>query len=291
MPALRPQPFIALLQRSSRFPRAPFGSFPMPEVLEVAYKLCLNDWALPVEKKTLHLQDPDGLALDEHQVDENDELTVNLIHFGASKNLRWLEQALKLPARWWVLNSTRILVLIEIRNAIKDSRKHYQKRQQVINQDLLLIQLRGKILCVQNLATSVILGLPHGANDTSTLLWFLNELQKDIEGLEEAPTKKKNTSEEHPAGVQECLERLHEHPECASAHYQASRLSFKVIKKDKSSRTFRIRGLRKQDDEGNDAFTMALSLALTFLESSEPAPQEPEDLDDDSVGASQSSQA
>ena len=88
--------------------------FAMPVVL--GEKLCLGDFVIPMEARSLDWIDPyghkvlvlHGGAYDEAKDQHPETLDVNLIEFKASGNMAWLDKGLELPYRWFLHNSCRI---------------------------------------------------------------------------------------------------------------------------------------------------------------------------------------
>ena len=143
----------------------------------VEMRLCLDDSAIPLEKKTLAFVDPYSLA------EELDELLlpVSLVRLSATGDLNWLHQGLVLPRRWWLQNHFRVPLMQEILGLIKN-KKAKQGNNALMprnHKNLLPLQVRGKILWFENNSRSVILALQQG-REVEHLQWFMNELHKDI---------------------------------------------------------------------------------------------------------------
>ena len=107
------------------------------------------------------------------------------------------------------------------------------------------------------------------------MLWFCDELYKDIENLPmefQKSNKEERALVEHQEAIQRTIDGIQAHPQCKSCHYMPSRLGFKIITKDKTSEEIRVVGLNKrQKPEGApDPFDKVLSKALVFLEILEP---------------------
>ena len=104
-----------------------------------------------------------------------------------------------------------------------------------------------------------------------TLLWFCDELCKDIENLPKEFQKSKKEERalvEYQEAIQRTLDGIQAHPQCKSCHYKPSRIAFKIFRGDKTSKEIRVVGLNKrQKPEGAQGpFEKVLSLALEFLE-------------------------
>ena len=266
----------------------------MALLLKVEYQLCLNNQAVPVEKKELNILDPLSLA-EKWNLSLPEPAEVNLVTFKATADMAWFEKVLKLPSRWWVHNQSRIPLLLEIKEAIRSSRGQRKGSEILLpseHKSLVLLEVRGKLLYVQNTSTVVILGLTQDPGflnvpnpDTEPLCWFCTQLQKDIEEhLTEKPEKQDKGStipEEHQERVKECLEQLQEHSQCHAVHFVPSRMLFRILKKNRcgpqnAGRVSEIRvvGLNKfrktmgseGATEAQDPFLKSMSLALEFLD-------------------------
>ena len=271
---------------------SPLSSCRSMAILDVKFRLTLNDFAVPVVKKTMPVIDPYQLS---EGLDMNfeDEVEISLLSLKATADMTWLQKALKLHHRWWVRNHSHIPLLLEIRELIKKNKvyKGSGARLPREHESMVLLKVRERIICVQNLPNIVILGLtgtpgaPQGGpeDEVGALQWFLQELQKDIgilQGQEQEPAdpskvSKTPVAEEHQDAVEECIKSLVKHPHCQRAWYIPSRRSFRVVKKDKSSSDFRVRAASKRkhgEQEDNEQFHKALSAAMEFLEPSDSAP-------------------
>ena len=82
-------------------------------------KLCLNKQVVPLEKQTLDITDPCGLF---HADVDLEEQETSLVSFKATSDMEWLCKTFELSSRWWVNNCSKIPLLNEIREAIKESR-------------------------------------------------------------------------------------------------------------------------------------------------------------------------
>ena len=153
-------------------------------------KWCLGYQAVPLEFKTMlfvnlhHLDD--AWAVENHDSDFGWQT-----HLHATiKEVLWLQRNLKLPTKWWVLNCHRIPLLLEMAEQIREAKPkgnkvadQYKREPNVV----VAIKLRGKVLFVRNLTTSLTLCF-HPDQDLKThLMWFIEELKHDIEALREAP--------------------------------------------------------------------------------------------------------
>ena len=243
-------------------------------VLRTSWSLCLNDQVVPSQTKVCSIVDPyelmEGLDLD------LEETEVSLVRFHGTADMSWLMKSLGMPVKWWIHNWNRIPLILEIRELIKAKKN---KKERANHKCLVALQIRGKTLFVVNDTHTTTLGLltGHGEqpgspeNQAGTLLWFCDELYKDIENLPkefQKPLKEDRAPPEHQEAIQRTLDGIQAHPQCSSSHYKPSRLGFKIFRKDKTYKEIRVVGLnKKQKPEGaQDPFDKVLSLALEFLE-------------------------
>lgn len=280
-----------------------FGSFCPSEampVLEVKRRLCFNDCAVPAEEQDLSVLDPYNLS---NETDDN--LSVSLVNFKASGNMTWLQKGLELSSRWWVLNHHRIPVLQEILNLIRNQKpkKGAAVRMPKNHKNLLPLQVRGKVLWFQNDSRCVILAVKKGQEALDDFQWFLQELSKDIEDLEEVPEEPvvgvghKEIRAPIPEDIQdvvnESLQTIRDHPQCLSTVFLQSRSSIRVQRKnDKATKDLRVKDLKRKRAESAEQdnqdivkrqFDLVVQSAISFLDpqvlagaaSSNQAPADP----------------
>ena len=215
---------------------------------QVEYRLCLNGQAIPVETKDMIFVDPLNLA-DTNSLNLPISTKVNLVSFKASADMSWLCKSLQFPdgdgskcskGRWWAHNSIRVPLLMEIKEAIKDLKREKKANQPTYHQCLILLEIRGQLLYVQNISAAVTLGLTKEPGTLNVpdpgidpLVWFCTQLQKDIdEHLQQKPEKKAApVPAEHEEQVQEVMERLKAHPQCQLVHYRPAMMIFRIRKK------------------------------------------------------------
>ena len=70
-------------------------------------------------KQTLLAIDPYGLAEGLEHLNLEEEMQADLVSFKGSAEHWWIHQALGLPTTWWVLHSSKIPLLLVIRDIIK----------------------------------------------------------------------------------------------------------------------------------------------------------------------------
>jgi hypothetical protein len=213
------------------------------------WRFCLGDRAIPFERETLDLHD----LHDQANGDIMDQEFL-LLSIKATAEMGWLEKAFKLHTRWWVKNQWEILLLLEIRQAI-DSKKvksGINSRMPRLPNAIVAIRIREKVILVQNRSQSLCLAFKPG-EEVETLQWFLEELEKDLEKMQDqaaapqGPQKQRQKhcglGDEEAQVAKTSLEKVKGHPQCLNASYLPSRSSIKVIKKDKNTKQFFVKGL------------------------------------------------
>ena len=246
-------------------------------VLRTSWSLCLNDQVVPAQTKVCAIVDPYELL---GGLDLNlEETEVSLVCFHGTADMSWLMKCLEMPVKWWVHNWNRIPLILEIRERIKAKKN---KKEPANRKCLVALQVRGKTLFAVNDTHTMTLGLLESQplpeeqpgslkNQAGTLLWFCDELYKDIVNLPKEFQKPRllfRAPPEHQEAIQRTLDGIQAHPQCKSCHYTPSRLGFRILKKDKKSKEIRVVGLNKrQKPEGaQDPHDKVLSKALEFLE-------------------------
>ena len=279
---------------------------------QVEYRWCLNGLAIPVELKDMFIVDPLNLA-DTYSLKLPDYTEVNLVSFKATGDMNWLCKSLQLPGddidkkhppcRWWSHNSNRVPLLMEIKEAIKNLKLEKEKRSFNDAHCLILLEIRGQLLYVRNNSVAVTLGLakepgslpfcsknigepstPREIDEFQPLVWFLSQLQKDIdESLQDMPEQKAaSVASEHEEQVQEVMEKLKAHPQRHLVHFLPSRMLFRIRKKNLQGPAsagkiaeFKVLGLNKwRKTEGasggsQDPFQKCLYMGLNFLDEPE----------------------
>ena len=134
-------------------------------------------------KQTLLAIDPYGFAEGLEHLNLEEEMEADLVSFKGSAEHVWIHQALGLPTKWWVLHSSKIPLLLEIRELIKAKKASQGSSSRLPQQQgcLVLLKVRNRILFIQNSTTQMSLALAGSLeNKTGTLDWFLKEWEKDI---------------------------------------------------------------------------------------------------------------
>ena len=269
------------------------------------YKLCLNDMALPLTRRTMDFEDIHHLT-----AGESGEEDFWCLDLKATGDARWLERAFHLPVRFWKAHQHEVPLLQEMRKAIESGkvRKGGASRLPRRPDAVVAIQVRDKVPLIQNKTSGLALMAKHG-EEQETFQWFLAELQKDLENLKEhqaetasssalpSAAKQKRLSidveEEHI--VEAAVEKVREHPLCSRATFLPSRDSLRVIRKDKQTVEIFVSGCRKkrlsarekQDEEGwehlRSSFDRAVNSAIEFLTGAD-SPAVPPLCDDSQAG-------
>jgi hypothetical protein len=192
-------------------------------------------------------------------------------------------------------------LLLEIRENIKNIKNNIGARYPKEHGSMVILQVRERILFVQNLQNIVVLGLrgtpgaPPGTpeDEIGALQWFLKELEQDIEKVlspgepeQNQATNMGSAEDEHHEFlevIQDCTKNLRKHSNCQKAFFMPSRSCFRAHTKDKRSSEFRVQKLKRKrglENEKDQEYHKALSRALVFLGSSDGAPSLAEPLGD-----------
>ena len=271
---------------------------------------------MQVEYEKVTLLDPHNLAED---LDLDEPLEMPLVSFKASADMRWFLKTMNLGANWWWQHCRQLRLLREIRKIVKGQKatRGGASRLPRQSESMVLIKVRERTLFVKNQHASVTLGLrgtvneqeaPPGslADERAVLEWFVKELQKDVEHLEDNPesgddleegeTQEAGVPEEpepeegeaEEAGdpedgqrkklIEKILKTLKEHPRCKSAWWMRTRRCFRVRKGGKQEEFFVKSAKRKRNSEESAAeverlFDSTLEKALTYLEQEESQTQ------------------
>lgn len=259
-------------------------SLPPQEVMPLfplMHRLCLGNSAVPLVPRIMDFQDLHELTT-EGDADDSEFLVLSL---KGSADFRWAEKYLKLPARWWARNQSRVPLVVEIQEAIdaKKVKVGFAARLPRLPNVIVAIEARGKVILVQNQRSFMNLAFRAG-QEMDGVHWFLEQLQKDLEQLQGPSETLSNrlSKSQQPLGstsehrfVEESIRELKDHPNCHSAVFLPSRSSFRVTKSNKSSSEFYVSGLkrkRQQDDEEamQAMFQVTVTLALKFLSGDVP---------------------
>lgn len=280
--------------------------------LQLSRLLCLNRVPVPLMHKQMEFEDLHECWEGEDFEGEQD---IECLSLKATMDAKFLEGPLKLGARWWVAKSHRVPLLQEIRGVIdkKKQRKGGASRLSKKANRFVAIQIRDKVILVQNTTNPVTLVAPEGSME-DTVLWFVTELQKDLQTLREedeagAPScpsrssKRKGSASGREQQTKECeviedaLETLRQHPRCASANFSYSNNTFRVQDIDKKNLLKYVKGLakavRKADANAWEDFedfevqvNAALDMVLAFLN----AKNKQDEVHDQDVGAQEQQQ-
>ena len=260
---------------------------------ELRSRLCLDDIAVPLEAKLMDFVDPCGLLPDR---DLEEQVQVDLVTFKSTSDSFWLSKCFRLYARWWVVNAGKIPLLLEIQDRIRSLKTTTGAAARLPRNhtSLLALEVRGKTLWFQNESRAVIFALRQGQDGLDDFTFFLQELQKDIEGLktkdpDENPVQPKTKlPEDLEEIVPDILKALSNHPECKTAHFLESRGSLRILRKDKVMKDIYVKGLKRKRAESAEVdnktailqrlFDQAMQSALSFL--SPEVPDEPAEHDE-----------
>ena len=108
------------------------------------FLFCLNGHRAPTVKQTLFVIDPgladglEGLALEEMEAD--------LVSFKSSAEHGWIHQALDLPSKWWLLHSSKIPLLLQIRELRKAKKKASSRRLPKQSDCLVRLKVTNRLL-------------------------------------------------------------------------------------------------------------------------------------------------
>lgn len=219
---------------------------------DVRERLCVGSRAVP------------HTTLENAEVgDEGEEVNLELLDFSSrASEYEWLEDALHLASRHF--RKKEFALFEELRGIIRAHRASLRPREGVRERTFLKAQVRGRELLVQNTLRRVVIGM-RKENIKEDLKWILQELAADLEappapplvlqdqdaaveaivvagdggylGAADAappavPPPGQGERESLEKQLQEgILKRLREHPECAGASWNPSRLSFEARKR------------------------------------------------------------
>ena len=265
---------------------------------DVQFRLCFKNMAVPVEKTTLDVVDPEGMLDDL----PDGGVSVSLVSFKATSDMHWLSQGLGVPVKWWLRNHCKTPLVDEILKSIKNLRptKGSQRLLRKNHTSLVPLKIRGKIILCVNSPRAVTLALQEG-KERDVLSWFLELLKNDVEAMEDgsAPQvdrkfSKTSVPEEISKAADDAIEDLQDHLSCQKIIFVPSRCCFRVNKKGLPNfREFRVKDLEKalkaEDYEGaSNKFAFAAQQILEFLDGVPASgPQDPQPAPE----ASQASQA
>ena len=202
--------------------------------------LTLNGHTVPVVTKKMTLADPLSLSITIGVRLPDFGMELDLVSFGPSGDMSWLCKSLKVPDskpdRWWAYCSVRLPLLIEIRESIKNLQA-WKSIYQHLKGHIVLLQIRGQVLYVENNSAVVTLGLTKAPGDLGphidTLAWFCTELQKDIDEPHPhlGPEKRAYEPAEHEELVHSIMKRLTAHPQALQVLFDPEEMLFKIHKK------------------------------------------------------------
>jgi hypothetical protein len=221
------------------------------------HRLCLNEVPLPFVTYKMDLEDLNKLVGGDQE--EQDFLFLSI---AASAEVRWLEKALEVRVLFWRNNHRDIPLMHEMRQAIDAGkvRKGSRCRAARLVDKVVAVMIRGKIVLLQNKVGLVLVCRP--TEEKELLLWFLEELTKDVKRLAtvgracvDAPRKKggghqvliEDDSPEQ-AIIDNSLSTIRAHSQCHLVTWLPSLTSLKVIKKNNQGeeKFFFLKGYKKK---------------------------------------------
>ena len=143
-----------------------------------------------------------------------EETKVSLVNFHGTANMNWLMKCLDMPVKWWIHNWSRIPLILEIRESFKAKKS---RKAPANHKCLVALPVREKTIFVVNDTHTMTLGLLESKplpeeqpgspkSQAGTLLWFCDELYKDIANLPkefQKPLKEDRTPSRTPGGHSE----------------------------------------------------------------------------------------
>ena len=260
-------------------------------VLQVTRELCVNGWLVPAERVESEVMDPHNLANEA----EDAKHKVNLVDLKVSAPHTWLYKSLGLHPKWFTKNHGRIPLLREILEAIRSPKRKRggEARQPTRRSDLVILQVRDRVLWAQNESRYLRLAVRDGEKGIEDLHWFMQELSQDVGDLQEADElmdeslhkeRRLGIPDDLQEHVREALHALQEHPRFASAHFQPSKSAMHVVRSvDGATKRLTVKKLKKargNDDGVSRQFALMQAAAIEFLEGEEP---EADNADSDGV--------
>ena len=264
-------------------------------------KVCLGDFVVPLFTRRESLHDPWGLVAEELEDAEWQCLSLK-----QKANMGWALQPLGVTAKDWRQYHNSLPILQELRQGIIDMKKSLKTqgaRMPMMPQYMVPLQIRDQVVIVRNHAQYLEMAFKEG-EALEGLAWLMQQLQQDFpkvlkvtEALDDDGSDEDHEDEpgEDPEAdwysvmekkiISKTLEKLQGHAMCKSAAWCPSRVTLKVVRKDKSCKWLRIQGLLKkrkvvaavkEESEAlfepvKTSFESAAAEALYFLEHQEDA--------------------
>ena len=245
--------------------------------LDLQYRLCIGQHAVPLEKDKKDFEDLHGVGNDEDLEVKEEEQPFWLLTFKVVLRVMgsmWIMSYLNIKTYpVWVKYLQKMPILNEIREAIDKGKPRLEAKNLSRKPDVVVaLKIRGRVLYVVNKAQPVTLAFP--VKDTSLksmLTWFLGELAKDIMTMDaktEADEEQEASGSSIPdrpskaARVQKtykqcqesldhfqlAVESLKKHPLCKRAQYLPSKRSIRLFLEGKEGfQEFHIKGLGKAE--------------------------------------------
>ena len=125
--------------------------------------LCLNGVVDPKVQESMTVFDPHTLAGDlQLDLSEHLALAVDLVSLKASADAQWSRDAFGFNQRWWLLNSSTLPLLQDLKDLIKSKKPQKANATQgwpKYPDTIVPLKVRGKALLVQNSHTLLNLAL------------------------------------------------------------------------------------------------------------------------------------
>ena len=247
--------------------------------LNLEYKLCLNNSIVPLSSRQEDLVDDEGLL-----GGDQSSVLFKFLPLHSNANMTWALKTLQKPCSEWKKQHKVLPILNEIRSALEGLKKKVGGvRQRKMPRCVVPLQIRGQTILVQHHVVQLHLAFRPG-DELQILPWFLQELSKDFETLqndEEHPEENQEEEEQNPKEdqedssrtwhqikeakiIEECLQVIKGYETVQHANWCPSRMSFKVTLVSKQTRFSWVPGLRKRrraagaHDEEDSATLQAL---------------------------------
>ena len=262
-------------------------------------KVCLGTSVVPLFTRRETLHDPMGLV-----AAELEDVEWQCLSLRQKANTGWALQPLGVTAKGWRQYHNSLPILQELRQGIMDMKKSLKtqgSRMPMMPQYMVPLKIRDQVVIVRNHVTFLEMAFNKG-EALEGLAWLMQQLkqdfpkvlkvaqlQEDDESDEDHEDEQGEDPEAHWYSVMDkktiskTLEKVQSHERCKSATWCPSRVTLKVVRKDKSCKWVRIQGLLKRrkvvaavEDENmallepvRTSFESAAAEALYFLEHQE----------------------
>ena len=214
-----------------------FESSRAMENFQLEDQLCLNSRAVPIDFRHMEFEDLHGVAPEDIEEGMHE---VECLNLKTTMPALWFTEAFKLHSRWWVANATRVPLVQEISEAIRKPKiiKGGDSRLSKKPKIFVAIQIRGKVITVQNTSNPVTLVAPAGKL-RDLVWWFLAEFAKDLDDLLGEPRAGASKSSSSSSSKRKAewlkdfeamLQPIRDHAGCRSTCFIPANGSIKVVK-------------------------------------------------------------